>query len=73
MDRSKKLAYTLLEAEQAGPFSRSTLYRKAAEGRIRILRDGGRSFIPAEDLHNLIDNATPYHQGWAPRKTNETL
>jgi len=49
-----KLAYSVDQACQAIAISRSKLYELIADGRIRALKIGARTLIPAESLHALI-------------------
>ena len=50
-----KLAYSIKEACKASSLGRTTLYAHIAAGRLRAVRVGGRTIIPAESLLNLID------------------
>jgi excisionase family DNA binding protein len=49
-----KLAYSIKEACQASSLGRSTLYSHILAGRLRAVRVGGRTLIPAESLRALI-------------------
>ena len=49
-----KIAYSIREACQASSLGRTTLYAHIAAGRLRAVRIGGRTVIPAESLHALI-------------------
>lgn len=49
-----KLAYSIREACRASSLGRSTLYGHISAGRLRAVRVGGRTIIPAESLHALI-------------------
>lgn len=49
-----KLAYSIREACRASSLGRSTLYAHISAGRLRAVRIGGRTIIPAESLHALI-------------------
>ncbi len=49
-----KLGYSIREACQASSLGRTTLYNHIAAGRLRVTRVGGRTIIPAENLHALI-------------------
>jgi excisionase family DNA binding protein len=48
------MAYTLDRAAAACGLSRSTLYRHAKAGRLRLLRVGGRTLVDAASLRTLI-------------------
>lgn len=49
-----KIAYSIREACRASSLGRTTLYGHIAAGRLRAVRIGGRTIIPAESLHKLI-------------------
>jgi excisionase family DNA binding protein len=49
-----KLAYSIKEACRASSLGRTTLYAHIASRRLRAVRIGGRTVIPAESLHALI-------------------
>lgn len=49
-----KLAYSIREACRASSLGRTTLYGHIQAGRLRAVRIGGRTVIPAEALHALI-------------------
>ena len=49
-----KIAYSIREACHASSLGRSTIYSHIAAGRLRAVRIGGRTIIPAEALHSLI-------------------
>ncbi len=49
-----KIGYSIREACQASSLGRSTLYNHIAAGRLRAVRVGGRTIIPADALHALI-------------------
>lgn len=51
---SPKIAYSVREACKASSLGRTTLYAHIASGRLRAVRIGGRTVIPAESLHKLI-------------------
>lgn len=50
-----KLAYSIKQACQASSLSRTTLYAHIAAGRLRVVRFGGRTVIPAEALRSLLE------------------
>lgn len=52
-----RLAYTVNEALEATGLGRTTLYRLIAEGKLKAIKVGERTLIPAESLRSLIDNA----------------
>ena len=49
-----KIAYSIREACHASSLGRSTIYSHIAAGRLRAVRIGGRTVIPAEALLSLI-------------------
>jgi len=49
-----KLAYSIREASESTSLSRSSIYNYVAAGRLKTVRVGGRTVIPAESLHALI-------------------
>lgn len=49
-----KIAYSIKEACKASSLGRTTLYAHIAAKRLRAVRIGGRTVIPAESLHALI-------------------
>lgn len=49
-----KIAYSIKEACKASSLGRTTLYAHIAANRLRAVRIGGRTVIPAESLHALI-------------------
>lgn len=49
-----KIAYSIKEACRASSLGRTTLYGHIAAGRLRAVRVGGRTVIPAESLHALV-------------------
>lgn len=46
--------YTIPEACRVSTLGRATIYNHINAGRLRVVRVGGRTLIPAESLHNLI-------------------
>ena len=55
--RSAPLTYTLNGAAAASGLSRSTLYRHAAAGRLRLVKVGGRTLVDAASLRALVGAA----------------
>lgn len=49
-----KLAFSIREACEASSLGRTTIYKHIATGRLRAVRVGGRTVIPAESLHALV-------------------
>ena len=50
-----KLGYSIREACRASSLSRTTLYEHIKAGRLRSVRCGGRTIIPADALCALIE------------------
>ncbi len=50
-----KIAYSIREACQVSSLGRTTIYNHIAAGRLRATRVGGRTIIPADALHALIE------------------
>lgn len=51
----ERLAYSIAEACEASSLGKTALYARIAEGRLRAVRVGGRTVIPAESLRALIN------------------
>jgi excisionase family DNA binding protein len=49
-----KIGYSIREACRASSLGRTTIYNHIAAGRLRAVRVGGRTIIPAEALHALV-------------------
>ena len=49
-----KLAYSINEACHASTLGRTTIYAHIAAGRLKAVRIGGRTVIPAESLRALL-------------------
>ena len=49
-----KIAYSIREACAASSLGRTTVYAHIAANRLKAVRIGGRTVIPAESLHALI-------------------
>lgn len=49
-----KMAYSIREACQATSLGRSTLYSHISAKRLRAVRIGGRTVIPADDLRAFL-------------------
>ena len=52
-----KIGYSIREACQASSLGRTSIYNHLSAGRLRAVRVGGRTIIPAEALHALINGA----------------
>jgi hypothetical protein len=50
----EKLAYTLEEATQIGLPCRSRIYELAAAGKIRLVKDGKRTLVLADEARRYI-------------------
>ena len=49
-----KLAYSIREACEASSLGKTTIYSLIAASRLRAVRVGGRTVIPAESLRALL-------------------
>lgn len=49
-----KIGYSIREAAASTSLGRTTIYSHIAAGRMKAVRVGGRTVIPAESLHKLI-------------------
>jgi excisionase family DNA binding protein len=49
------LAYSIKQASKISSLGKTTLYRHAKLGSLRMIRVGGRTVIPAESLHALLE------------------
>lgn len=49
-----KIAYSIRETCRASSLGRTTIYGHIAAGRLKAVRIGGRTLIPAESLRALI-------------------
>jgi excisionase family DNA binding protein len=49
-----KIGYSIKEACQASSLGRTTIYGHISAGRLRSIRVGGRTIIPADSLQALI-------------------
>jgi len=55
INEPQKLAYSIREACLASSLGRTTIYNHIAAGRLKAVRVGGRTLIPANSLHALLD------------------
>lgn len=53
-DNFSKLAYSIKEACEASSLGRTTIYSHIRAKRLKAIRVGGRTIIPAESLHALL-------------------
>ncbi len=49
-----KIGYIIREACHASSLGRTTIYNHISAGRLRAVRVGGRTIIPAEALQSLL-------------------
>lgn len=54
-----KLAFSIREACAASSLGKTTLYTHINSGRLKAIRVGGRTLIPAESLHALLNGQEP--------------
>ena len=55
---SPKLAYSIREACEASSLGKTTIYSLIAAERLKAVRVGGRTVIPADSLRALINGQT---------------
>lgn len=55
MTKTSPLAYSIKEACAASSLGRTSLYTHINSGRLKAIRVGGRTLIPAESLHTLLN------------------
>lgn len=55
---SSPLAYSIKDASTVSSLGRTTLYAHINAGRLRAIRIGGRTLIPADSLRGLITGET---------------
>jgi excisionase family DNA binding protein len=48
------IAYSIKEAAKVSSLGRTSIYNHIKSGKLRAVRIGGRTVIPAESLHALI-------------------
>lgn len=51
----QKLAYSIKEACEASSLGKTSIWNHISAGRLRAIRVGGRTLIPAESLYALIN------------------
>lgn len=54
MTNTLPLAYSIKEACAASSLGKTSLYAHIAAGRLKAIRLGGRTLIPADSLHALV-------------------
>lgn len=52
---SRPLAYSIKDACTVSSLGRTTLYTHINAGRLKAIRVGGRTIIPAESLNSLLE------------------
>ena len=55
-----KLAYSINEACKASSIGKTMIYALIKAGSLKAVHIGGRTIIPADSLHALIENGSPY-------------
>jgi excisionase family DNA binding protein len=55
---STKLGYSIREACEATSLGKTTVYNHIAAGRLRTVRIGGRTIIPADSLRALLEGGS---------------
>lgn len=51
---TQPIAYSIKQATEVSSLGKTTLYRHANRGNLRLIRVGGRTIIPADSLHALL-------------------
>lgn len=51
-----RLTYSVADAVEALSVGKTTLYKLIAEGRIKTIKIGSRTLIPADIVHSLAQN-----------------
>jgi len=59
MTEPEKLAYSIKDAAKALGLGTTTINRMIKDGRLKAVKIGGRTLIPAAALRAIIDNAPP--------------
>jgi excisionase family DNA binding protein len=59
LPKAEKLGYSIAEACAASSLGRTTLYSHIAAGRLKVVRVGGRTIVPAENLRALLGGELP--------------
>ncbi|MEJ1157374.1 helix-turn-helix domain-containing protein [Prosthecomicrobium sp. N25] len=54
----ERLAYTVADACKVLGIGRTTLYKLASEGVLKLVRIGGRTLVPRRELDSLIERAS---------------
>ena len=54
----EKIAYSINEGCNVSSLSRTKIYSLIAQGRLHVVRVGGRTLIPADSLRGLISGET---------------
>lgn len=54
MTYPEKLTYSIKETCRVTSLSRSTIYKAIADQRLRTVRVGGRTLVPAENLRSFL-------------------
>ena len=66
-----KLAYTILEAIEAGAGSRTKVYEAINSGDLKARKRGTRTIILVEDLKAYLEALPDYHEAAASLKAND--
>lgn len=56
---TQRLLYPVAEAAQLLGVHRTTIYDRAREGRIQLVRSGSRTFVTAVELHRYVAELEP--------------
>jgi excisionase family DNA binding protein len=63
----ERLAWPIAEGARRIGVGRTSIYKLAAEGKLRLVRIGGRTLLPEEEIIRLIADAGDEAVVWTPR------
>ncbi|MBY0393890.1 MAG: helix-turn-helix domain-containing protein [Novosphingobium sp.] len=55
----KKITYSVKQTCEVSSLGRTKVYTLIAEGKLKVVRVGGRTLILAESLHDLLSGHAP--------------
>lgn len=54
-ESNKPIAYSIKQACELSSLGKTTLYRQAQRGKLRLVRVGGRTVVPADSLRAFLN------------------
>ena len=54
-ESNKPIAYSIKQACELSSLGKTTLYRQAQRGKLRLVRVGGRTVVPADSLYSFLN------------------